>query len=991
MKLKPFGEVLKLRPEIMEPKGLVDMIDLGVVSRKGGRGLGSRGPGLDTVRDPRAFFDITYPTAEIVETLRTLAKRVASPEEVPGTILLSGRYGQGKSHVLLAAHHALNAPEAVADWAKQWRLGSLEFPADALVVTRSFIQHADEPLWDMLLAALSTGRKPKVNDFPDGERIESLLGDKPVFLIMDELERWYDAQDERSRSRNRNFIQALTEVTMRDGRITLLTSVLGERQEPAETIRRVKPLELSFRSAEDRQRVVLFRLFSNRDTPEAESAAKQVAAEYTTAYNAAGIRCVDDLQARMIATWPLAPEFLDILTKKVPNLGGFQNTRGTLRFLAHVVRHNHRHRALVSSQDLPFQDDVIFQALSNLDTSGGEVVRRALGDNYEAVSDKLVHRDELFSTLVFYSIADPTHPGATLDELLTATLDPGENPIRIRDNLAELKTHAFNLHERDERYVFLAVENPHARITAMASSQLVTREATRNHVVVALEDAWGGKERTVIFAHDGWSELADGLRAVRNQRPRIILSTQALSPKERLRLQNADEERNLVLLVEPHVRTSREDYAYSLLTDDALVLHARRIEACRLLLGGNPASDAAAVYQRVHDDETKRLKRAVAERYGVTILWNRAGASQTQDVDESWFEVNRLDTPTADGLLSTWRNELTGQPEIKDEVRKRWPEYRTRAVAELAQTFERTPGLPVPLDRDWVPNVVRQLVEENVFGLIDLSGSLISSTRLRQIDDTELLGCSISPPGAVVPPPEIEAPAVHSAAAAHYDASRRGVVVSWSYPPSPGPRESYGTLIQRYRSSRHWVEGQSYEIDPGETHEANRYVGTEGEFFDTERVQPGEWYFYYVFLVHYRENKPTIYTLSRRCDVGVPRKSDRPKGVLETGSHPSPNKLSIEVERLVMSGKHMTSDSRVRKIEISVDGVSDAGIAAQLAPGLSTKSGEKLETSVTLSFVLRGSFNRQDVIATVRTLPAFEGARYSATLHLKATDSGEEG
>lgn len=994
MKLKAFGEVLDLRPEIMEPKGLVDMIDLGALTGNGRRGLGARGPGLDTLRDPKAFFNITYPTTEIVETLKTLAKRAANPEQVPGTILLSGRYGQGKSHVLLAAHHALNAPDVAREWATQWRLGPLELPRDALVVTRSFIQHADEPLWDMLLSALSPGRKPKVNDFPDGERIESLLGDKPVFLIMDELERWYDAQDERSRSRNRNFIQALTEVTMRDGRITLLTSVLGERQEPAETIRRVKPLELSFRSAEDRQRVVLFRLFSNRNTQEAESAAKRVAAEYSAAYTAAGVRRVDDLQARMISTWPLAPEFLDILTKKVPNLGGFQNTRGTLRFLAHVVRHNHRNRPLVSSQDLPFHDDVIFQALLNLDTSGGEVVRRALGDNYEAVSDKLVHRDELFSTLVFYSIADPTHPGATLDELLIATLDPGENPLRIRDNLAELKTHAFNLHERDERYVFLAVENPHARITAMASSQLVTREATRNHILLALAQAWGGQERTVVFAPDGWTELADGLKAVRNQRPRIILSTQALSPKERLRLQNVDEERNLVLLVEPHVRTSREDTTYSLLTDDALVLHARRIEACKLLLGGNPANDAAGVYRRVYDDELKRLKKEVIERYGVTILWNRAGASQTQDVDESWFEVYRLDTPTAEGLLSTWRNELTGRPEIKGEVAKRWPEYRTRAVAELVHTFERTPGLPVPLERDWVSAVVRQLVEENVFGLVDFGGSPVSGKQVGRMGDAELLGCLISPPGSTVTiNPEPQVAARHPGAAAHYDASRRGVVVAWSYPPAPGPGESYRTLIQRYGSSRHWVEGQSYEIDPGETHEANRYFGNDDEFFDTERLQPGEWYHYYVFLVHHRDNRPTIYTLSRRCDVGVPRKSDRPKGVLETSKHPSPSKLSIEVEGLVMSGKHMTSESQVRKIEFRVDGASGPELTNQLGQGLSAKFGNNLELSASLSFVVRGAYNRQEVVAAVRMLPRFEGARYSAALHLKTdgTDSGEEG
>lgn len=232
--LSPYGRVLTVRPEILDPRGLLDMVDLGPVSGDARRGRAAQTPGLETLRDPASFFDITFPSAEIVNTLRTLGRRVSAPESVPGTILLSGRYGHGKSHVLLAAHHALNAPEVAQRWAARWELGALDLPAAPIVVTRSFIQHADEPLWDMLLGALTEGKKAKVGDFPDGERIGSLLGERPVFVIMDELERWYDAQNDRDKSRNRNFLQALTEVSMRDGRLTVLASVLvsGERRWP---------------------------------------------------------------------------------------------------------------------------------------------------------------------------------------------------------------------------------------------------------------------------------------------------------------------------------------------------------------------------------------------------------------------------------------------------------------------------------------------------------------------------------------------------------------------------------------------------------------------------------------------------------------------------------------------------------------------------------------------------------------------------------------
>ncbi len=987
--LPPFGDVLSVRADVLDPRSMLDMIDLGIVSAGRRRGLAHRGPGIETLQDPKAFFDITYPTAEIVDTLKTLSRRVSDPESVPGTILLSGRYGHGKSHVLLVAHHALNAPDVAAAWARKWNLGSLDFPENPIVITRSFIQHADEPLWDMLLSNLSPTRKPKVGDFPDGERIGSLLGERRVFLIMDELERWYDAQDERDKSRNRNFLQALTEVSMRDDRLTVLTSVLGEKEEPAETIRRVRPLELSFRSAEDRQRVALFRLFANRDDPSVDLAASSVADAYVETYRAAGIRNIDGLRARMIACWPFTPEFLDILTKKVPNLGGFQNTRGTLRFLAHVVRHTYQRRPVVSSQDLPLNDDAIHQALSNLDTTGGEVIRRALGDNYEAVSENLPHRDELFSALAFYSIADPTHPGATLDEILLATLDPGENAIRIRDSLAQLKQRAFNLHERDERFVFLAVENPHARINAMAASQIVTRDAAKGHVLSALEACWNGKERTTVFTAPDWSSLQEGLRGLRNARPRIVLCTTVLSAEERLRVQNADERRNLVLIVEPSVRTSTGESRYNLLTNDALLQRGRRIEACKLLLEGRPVAATADVYRQVQQDETNRLRKAVVEQYGVAISWHRAGATGTE-VDDSWYELCRLDTPTADALLAMWRSDLTGLPDIVVEIRNRWQEFRTRSVRELEAWFETTPGLPVPMESGWIAEAVKQLANEKILSLVQEDGSRLTAASLKTISDDALRACTLADPSVepTAPPPP-RPPLVHPRVSAQWDAGRKGVLVAWAFPPVPAEGGSFATLVQRYTSARNWEIGRNYPVDTGETHEANRYQGNEEAFLDTERLQQGEWYHYYVFLVYFDPAGDTTFTLSQRCDVGVPRVDPSLPGVLETSIHADVNKLVAEVERMVMSGQHMTSDSRVRKLELRIGGVRAPAVRSELAGGLSQAVGESLEATADLTFVTRGEYDRQAVLRLLRQAPRYEGASYAATLHLK-TDASQE-
>ncbi len=989
MTLPAYGKVLTVRPDVLDPRSLLDMIDLGQLGQSQGRGLARKGPGLGTLQDPAAFFDITYPTVEIVETLKTLSRRVATPEAVPGTILLSGRYGHGKSHVLLAAHHALHAPAVAQAWATRWKLGELNLPENPLVVTRSFIQHAEEPLWDMLIGALATGRKPKIGDFPDGELIGSLLGDRPVFVIMDELERWYDAQDDRTKSRNRNFLQALTEVSMRDGRLTILTSVLGEKEEPAETIRRVKPLELSFRSAEDRQRVALFRLFTNRDDAAAERAASEVADAYLAAYANAGIKNTDALRGRMIATWPFTPEFLDTLTKKVPGLGGFQNTRGILRFLAYVVKHTADRRPIISSQDLPFQVDAIHGTLSNLDASGGEVVKRALGDNYEAVGPDLPHRDELFSALTFYSIADPTHPGATLEELLLATVDPGENALRIRDSLAQLKQRAFNLHERDERFVFLAVENPHARINAMAASQLVSREAARQHILEKLGELWGAKDRTAFYLPMEWDELQERMRTLRHVRPRIVLSTVVLTASERLRIQNLDEKRNLVLLVEPHVRTSTGESQYRLLSDEELLHHARRLEACTLLLEGKPAKAAADVYRQVKADELERLRKAISERYGVAISWNRAGATGAE-VDSSWFELHRLEKPSAESLFEKWRNDLSSLPDVTAAVRDRWADFRNRTVADLEAWFESTPGQPVPLEATWVTSSVRALVKDKVFSVIGTDGAALSSTAAATISDDQLRRCTIAEPRTEVGEPTQHgptAPILHARASAQYDAGARGIVVSWAYPPPP-PGTKFETFVQRYTTSRNWVVGTTISIDTGATHEANRYHGPDESFVDKEKLQPGEWYFYYVFLVRRDADGKTTFTLSQRLDASVPKEGASVPGILEFQIQSDLNKLVAEVEKAVMGGK-MTAESRARKLELEILDVTDPLVRTQLTGPLAAALGDKLEASGDLHLTIRGEFSRQEVIGLVRKVPRYDGARYRARVHLK-TDDGRE-
>ena len=984
-KLAAYSSVLQLRPEVLKPALLVDMINLGDLTAGDGKSkkkLGGPAARSDVVKDPAAFFDITYPTTEIVETLRVLSDRFRRPDEVPGTLLLSGNYGLGKSHVLLAAHHALSAPEVAQAWAARWGIEGIEFPRGIRVHTRSFIKHGKENLWE-ILADLVGGKKglPR-SDYPDGQFIEDLLGDEPIVLILDEIERWYDAADEKRQSRNRNFLQALSEVSMRDGRITILTSVLGEKVEPAETLRRTRPRELSFRSAEDRQRIILFRLFENRDTHEVQAHASQVASEYAAAYTAAGLSDVDAYTARFRETWPFSPEFLDILTKKIPDNGGFQGTRGTLRFLAEIVRRTHASRPVVTSQDLPLDSDDIRNGLSNLDTSGGEAVRRATGDNYEAVPSSLPHRDELFSALLLYSVADPTRPGATRQEIVRAVLDPGENPNRIADALNQLQSLAYNLHVENDRYLFKAQENPAARVNAVARSKRVTREARISEIDDRLLARWG--KPTVIHREPSTESTARDLKALGRQRPRCVLSTSVLTPEQRLRLQNLDQRRNTVVVIEPLVRTTTGGDGYDLYGDKALLDDAAQIVACNLLIEGKPDAKAADYYTRRRKDVRARLQRAVGERFGRFIVWTRAGATG-DPVDESWFEAPQLDELSFEGFLTQLKRDWSGLPDVTHRLKGIWKGFLNRRVSEVVDHFDRTPGLPIPYSEDLVPSAVRVLVREGLFGLDGAKGYVGTET-IESCSVDELLDAVLVEARRIRREPEPPKLWTHRSVSASFDPNVGGVRIIWVLPDDLPKGDRFRTLVQRYTAPRGWEDGKHYPIDFDSSHGANQYLGEELVHVDTKHLSEGVWYHYYVFLVQEHGSDAPQVVLSRKCDVLVPKAQTEAPDEIVVGPVPSRAKLLQEIEIVVRSPKRMGGARAARKVEFRLRDLEQLAGLETLAAAM-TPPAETVEARADITLRARGTLSPDDILALVRKLPKLSGPLYSATLHLLRDDT----
>lgn len=976
MLLPPLGTVLKIRPEVLDAQGPLDLVDLALVSQRRNRGLARASAGMEALADPERFFDLTYPTEDIRQLLAVVSSRLADPGRVQGTVLLAGRYGLGKSHAMLAAHHALSSPLAAHAWAARWDLPDLRFPSGTKVLTRSFIQEQQQPLWEMLVQALGNASKARVGDFPDGEFIESLLGQHRVVLIMDELERWYDSQDDQTKSRNRNFLQALTEVSMRDPRLTVIASVLGERPEPADTIRRARPLELTFRSAEDRQRIVRFRLFDNGDDPSVRETAIRVTDRYLESYRAAHLPELDTLRVRMLATYPFTPEFMELLTRKIPNVSGFQNTRGLLRFLSHVVRHTHRDRPLISSQDIPLDESQMWPLLKAIDTSGGEVVRCALEDDRAHTSTAIPHRDPLISAILVYSLADPTHPGATVDELLQAVLDPGENANEIKDAINRLRELAPHLHLENGRYVFRGFENPNARINLLAESPDADNAAPgiiRDHIL----ETWGAKEATLIHAQGDLKSTEAALQKMKAARPRWVLTTRTLAPAERLALQNLDPRRNLVALVEPRVRAE----SFDLLADPELRLLARRIWACRTLTGSSPKPDAAKTYRETAKTDSDRLRHAIDERYGVYIAWHRQGATGSK-LDDTWFETIPFEPFTAARLREVLVRDHTNPTAVADALRGLWTDYLNKPLATLGQHLETTPGMPMLLAETDLAEAARGLVKERVFALAAPDNRIFDATTVGQANSEALAATVLVPHPAEAPPPL--RPPTHDDVRATWNEAEQRVDISWRYPaPEHGWRMK--TLIQRYTMPRHWKPETIVNLDVGETHDANRYRDDGTSASDGDGLARGTRYYYYVFLELYRggPNDAPEFILSERREVDVPHEATpQQRDVILVPPQDSLQKLIAETEKRVLSGKLMKAEDRVRKIRIRIDHVSDEP-AQKRFEALSKRMGSTPEVQAAFDVTVRGELNRGQVLDALKTLPKIADARYSAELHLK--------
>lgn len=459
---------------------------------------------------PDHILSITYPTADVRTALKEISvKRSGRP------VVLMGDRGRGKSHILAVMHHAISAPARVESWGKGWGdrlneniLKEYQAATGFVAITEPVQNHEYPFLWDLIFerhprGVYYRGKFDNIGQyFPPRSLLEEMFKDQPTALILDEFQTWFDGlpkEDKQHRKPRQwafSFTQVLSELAADHPEyFMLVVSVLNNSTDAFQQIHRNNPAIVDFTgptAKQDRQKMLLHRLFQNRDNIPTADIQKAVMIygnerfKLLFPYKTEAER--GNITVEVMDTWPFTPELIDLLEGHILMSSAAQEERDMIRILAEVYRARGDTMPLITPADFYVDEDScgVQSLIDSIATHGQhdklrEIAIRNL-DSIRTTSAAIPHARELLSAIWMRSLSPDPEAGATRQELrLDITKDEPIDANAFQNELMLLTENSINIHgeETPEGRLRLGLhENPRSKVRSTAKNHKLWRAGT---------------------------------------------------------------------------------------------------------------------------------------------------------------------------------------------------------------------------------------------------------------------------------------------------------------------------------------------------------------------------------------------------------------------------------------------------------------------------------------------------------------------------------
>lgn len=509
-------------------------------------------------RDPVLFFERTHLTRTLQSLIRdVLAILTGSEKATANSVLhLQTNFGGGKSHAELALYHLLTSPKQVlsvphlksflADsgitqipQAAVAVLPCADLPANGRAVTDGSGQTSlrIHTLWGELayrLGGLPLYERVRENDAqrtpPGVEILRRLLSEAgPNLILMDELLHYVDKAaaipvvSSNLGTQTVAFLRELTEAVDDVPHSVLVVSLTASRMEDIEVLSgeqaefTLSKMEDILRRVEDTRtpiekteiyEIVRVRLFSEVK----DDAAASAAAAYRQFYQSDPWReqlpsevhdpAYEDLLRR---AYPLHPSLIQVLYERWGSRPQFQLTRGTLRFLSHLLAHLWKSTdlapgALIHPLDVDLADDDIrgealrvagsvWESIIGTDIAqweGDKAIAQRLDEKHGGLYRRLHLVQGVASSVFLYTHGGLQSRPTPRPEIRLAVAQPSLPLADLNQAFDDCKNLLYYFYDEDSGFIFKTEPNPN-KVLADERSNVPLDDARRQVEKVVAE------------------------------------------------------------------------------------------------------------------------------------------------------------------------------------------------------------------------------------------------------------------------------------------------------------------------------------------------------------------------------------------------------------------------------------------------------------------------------------------------------------------------